>query len=492
MNSVSIDKYIIKLPQMLNSVLKKIDSNLKGIIFIVDAQNKLIGSITDGDIRRGMMKNQVNDTVNYNSQFINKNPFFLKYTSSIKKILFHLENKKNNRKYKCIPLVDDNKIIKDISTIESLRKYPLINLKIHNSEINSVVDAMKKGWISSAGSYVSQFEEDFTRYIGRGFSTTTSSGTTALELALKVFDIGYGDELILPNFSFAASINSIINVGAKPIVVDINPKTWTIDTNQIEKKISKKTKAIMPVHIYGQPCEMAKIKKIAKLKNLFVIEDAAEALGATYKKLKIGLDSDCACFSFYANKTITTGEGGMVIFKNKKNFDKANKIKNHGMSNKKYYFHETIGSNYRMTNIQAAIGVEQLKKIKSLILARKKIFKYYDKKLSKFSFIKLLPKNGWSTNSYWLYTILIENLGLTKRQKLINNLLKKGIETRPAFYPFSSMKIYNKYCSENYKFSEKIAFNSISLPSTNLNQPDQDFIIDNIINEIKKLCITNI
>tara|TARA_E500000178_G_C16453129_1_gene500992 strand:- start:124 stop:549 length:426 start_codon:yes stop_codon:yes gene_type:complete len=140
-----------------------------------------------------------------------------------------------------------------------------------------------------------------------------------------------------------------------------------------------------------------------------------------------------------------------------------------------------------MTNIQAAIGVEQLKKIRSLISARKKIFKYYDKKLSKFSFIKLLPKNDWSTNSYWLYTILIEKLGLTRRQKLINNLLKKGIETRPAFYPFSSMKIYNKYCSGSYKFSEKIAFNSISLPSTSINQIDQDLIIYNLIEEINSL-----
>lgn len=487
MNLDNIEKYTINLPQKLNFVLKKIDSNLNGIIFIINSQNKLIGSITDGDIRRGMMRSQVKNIVNQNSKFINRKPFFLNYNSSIKKILFHLENKKNNKKFKCIPLVDNNKIIKDISTIESLRKYPLINLKIQNSEINNVIDAMKTGWISSAGSYVRQFEENFVKYIGRGFAISTSSGTTALELALKAFGIGYGHEVILPNFSFAGSINSIINVGAKPVVIDINPSTWTIDVNQIKKKISKKTKAIMPVHIYGQPCEMNKIKRIARLNNLFVIEDAAEALGATYKKSKIGFNSDCACFSFYANKTITTGEGGMVIFKNKKNLELANKIKNHGMSNRKFYFHDIIGSNYRMTNIQAAIGVEQLKKIRSLISARKKIFKYYDKKLSKFSFIKLLPKNDWSTNSYWLYTILIEKLGLTRRQKLINNLLKKGIETRPAFYPFSSMKIYNKYCSGSYKFSEKIAFNSISLPSTSINQIDQDLIIYNLIEEINSL-----
>jgi len=483
----NLEKYTIQLPKKLNFVLKKIDSNSNGIVFITNLENKLIGSLSDGDIRRGMMKNQVSKYVNINSKYINKKPFFLNYDSDVKKILSYLESKKNKKKYKCIPLVDNKKVIQDISTIESLRKYPIINLKIDNSEINNVIDAMKSGWISSAGSFVSQFEENFSKYLGGGYSITTTSGTTALELALKSLQIGLGDEVILPNLSFAASINSIINVGAKPVVVDINPKTWTIDCNKILEKISSKTKAIMPVHIYGQPCEMDEIKKIAKSKNIYIVEDAAEALGATYKNAKIGLHGDCSCFSFYANKTITTGEGGMVVFKKKKYFKLANQIKNHGMSRKRFYFHETVGSNYRMTNIQAAIGISQLKKIKSLILSRRRIFQYYNKRLRKFNYIKLLPENNWSTNSYWLYTILIENLGTKRREKLIKNLLKKGIETRPAFYPFNSMNIYKKYCSGSYKFSVKIANNSISLPSTSISQYDQDLIINILIKEINKL-----
>ena len=332
----NLEKYTIQLPKKLNFVLKKIDSNSNGIVFIINLENKLIGSLSDGDIRRGMMKNQVTKYVDINSKYINKKPFSLNYNSDVKKILSYLESKKNKKKYKCIPLVDNKKVIQDISTIESLRKYPIINLKIDNSEINNVIDAMKSGWISSAGSFVSQFEENFSKYLGGGYSITTTSGTTALELALKTLKIGSGDEVILPNLSFAASINSIINVGAKPVVVDVNPKTWTIDCNRILEKISSKTKAIMPVHIYGQPCEMDKIKKIAKSKNIYIVEDAAEALGATYKNAKIGLHGDCSCFSFYANKTITTGEGGMVVFKKKKYFKLANQIKNHGMSRKRF------------------------------------------------------------------------------------------------------------------------------------------------------------
>lgn len=487
MNLKNIEKYTVKLPQKLNFILKKIDENLHGIVFVTSLDDKLIGSISDGDIRRGMIKNQVKKIVNLKSKFINKSPFYLKYDSDIKKILSYLESKKNKKKYKCIPLVDSKKIIQDVSTIESLRKYPIVNLKIDNNEINNVIDAMKSGWISSAGSYVRQFEENFSKYLGGGYSISTTSGTTALELALKSLKIGKGDEVILPNLSFAASINSIINVGAKPVVVDVNPTTWTIDTNKILKKITNKTKAIMPVHLYGQPSEIDEIKKISKVKKIFVIEDAAEALGATYKNRKIGLHNDCSCFSFYANKTITTGEGGMVVFKNKKHFITANKIKNHGMSKNKFYFHEIIGSNYRMTNIQAAIGISQLKKINSLIFKRKKIFEYYDKILRKHNFINLLPKNKWSKNSYWLYTILIQDLGIKKREKLIDNLLKKGIETRPGFYPFNMMKIYKKYCKGNFKFSENIALNSISLPSSGINNSDQEFIANTLIKEFKKL-----
>ena len=318
--ATNIKDFTIKLPQNLNNILKKIDKNLKGLVFIIDEKNKLMGSISDGDIRRGLIKKNIEQLVRINSKFVNTKPFFLDYKTDTKTILYHLQNKRNNNKFKCIPLVDKNRIIKDISTIENLRKYPIANLNLGNQEFSKAFDAIKSGWISSKGSYVDQFEKSFSKYLGGGYSVTTSSGTTALELALKTFGIGKGDEVILPNFSFAASINAIINVGATPVVVDVEEDTWTIDIKKIRKKISRKTKAIMPVHIYGQPCRLDEIIKIARLKKIYVIEDAAEALGGTYKGKKIGLGGDCACFSFYANKIITTGEGGMAVFKKKKTF----------------------------------------------------------------------------------------------------------------------------------------------------------------------------
>ena len=477
----------IKLPQNLNNILKKIDKNLKGLIFVIDEKNKLLGSISDGDIRRGLIKKNISKIVTINSKFVNTRPFFLNYKTDIKTILYHLQNKKNKKKFKCIPLVDDKKIIKDISTIENLRKYPIANLNLGDEEFSKAFDAIKSGWISSKGSYVDQFEKAFSKYLGGGYSVTTTSGTTALELALKTFGVGKGDEVILPNFSFAASINSVISVGATPVVVDIEEDTWTIDVKKIKKKISKRTKAIMPVHIYGQPCRLDEIIQIAKLKKIYVIEDAAEALGGTYKGKKIGLGGDCACFSFYANKIITTGEGGMAVFKKKNNSETASLIKNHGMSSKDFYYHTIAGSNYRMTNPQAAIGLAQLNRINEFYKSRKKIFDYYNKKLSSFKFIKFLPKNKWSKNSLWLYTIIIQNFKKQKRDTLIKKLLEKGIETRPGFVSFNQMKIYKKYCKGAFPNSEKISQNTLSLPTTNISNKDQDYIISQLSDEIYKL-----
>ena len=341
----NLENFTIKIPTTLKNILKKINKNLKGLIFVVDSKKRLIGSISDGDIRRGVIGNLVKKNVDLKSKFINFKPFFLNYKTDTKIILNYLQNSKNKNKFKCIPLVDENRVIIDVSTIENIRKYPITNLTLGNTEFRNVLNVMKSGWISSSGSYVTRFEKEFSKYIGGGYSVSTSSGTTALELALKSYEIGINDEVIVPNFSFAASINSIINVGARPVVVDIDPTTWTIDLKELKKKITKNTKAIMPVHIYGQPCKMSEIVKIAKSKRLYVIEDAAEALGATYNKKKIGLNGDCSCFSFYANKIITTGEGGMVLFKRKDKTKIANLIKNHGMDKKRPYYHTIIGNN---------------------------------------------------------------------------------------------------------------------------------------------------
>lgn len=369
-----------------------------------------------------------------------------------------------------------------------MKKYFLSQPLLGKEELKNLNKCIKSSWISSNGAFVKEFEKKFSKYLGGGYSVAVSNGTTAIELALSTLGIKKDDEVIVPNFTFAATINAVLHLGAKPILVDCENDTWTIDLNKASKLITKKTKAIIPVHIYGQPAKIDEIIKFAKRKKIFVIEDCAEALGSTYKKRKVGLDGHCTTFSFFPNKLITTGEGGMTVFRSLKNSLKARILLNQGRSVKKNYWHDFAGFNFRMTNLQAAVGVAQLKRISFLLKSRKIIFDNYDKLFKNNSLIGLLPKNNWSTNSYWFYTILISNIGEFRRDKLMKVLNLKGIETRPGFYPLNSMKPYKKYGKGSYPISNKIGLNSISIPtSINLTMKDQKLIYNQITSSIKKI-----
>ncbi|MDI6737846.1 MAG: DegT/DnrJ/EryC1/StrS family aminotransferase, partial [Nanoarchaeota archaeon] len=236
-------------------------------------------------------------------------------------------------------------------------------------ELEYVSDCIKTNWISSNGRYITQFEDSFSRYCGTKYGIGCSNGTVALHLALAAIGIGPGDEVIIPDFTMIATANAVAYCGATPIPVDSEPRTWNMDVRQIKEKITSKTKAIMPVHIYGHPVDMDPLLKLAKEHNLLVIEDAAEAHGALYKNRKTGSLGDAACFSFYANKLITTGEGGMVVTNNEQIAEKARLLRNHAFG-KPRFVHNEIGFNYRMTNIQAAIGCAQMEKIDEFVDAR--------------------------------------------------------------------------------------------------------------------------
>ena len=369
-----------------------------------------------------------------------------------------------------------------------MKKYFLSQPLLGKEELKNLNECVKSNWISSTGKFVKEFEKKFSKYLGGGYSVAVSNGTTAIELALSTLGIKKNDEVIVPNFTFAATINAVLHLGAKPILVDCENDTWTIDLKKVSKLITKKTKAIIPVHIYGQPAKIDEIIKLAKQKKIFVIEDCAEALGSTYKKRKVGLDGHCTTFSFFPNKLITTGEGGMVVFKSRKDSLKARILLNQGRSVKKNYWHDFAGFNFRMTNLQAAVGVAQLKKINFLLKKRIKIFYNYDRLFKNDSIVRLLPKNDWSTNSCWFYTIFISNIGEKRRDKLMKILNSKGVETRPGFYPLNSMKPYKKYGKGSYPISTKLGLNSMSIPtSINLTLKDQKFIYNLITSSIKKI-----
>lgn len=363
---------------------------------------------------------------------------------------------------------------------------PISEPSITQKEINNVLNAIKSGWVSSLGEYIIQFEKKFAEFVGTRYALTTSNGTTALHLALVSFGIKEGDEVIVPDLTFIATANAVTYTGARPVFVDIDPETWCIDIEAIRKAITPRTKAIIPVHLYGHPADMDEINNLAKEYGLYVIEDAAEAHGAEYKGKKVGSLSDCGIFSFYGNKIITTGEGGMITTNDENLYEKAKHLRDHAMSKEKRYWHTEIGFNYRMTNIQAALGLAQLERIDELIDKKRQIFEWYKESLGGLEGIRLNPQKEWAKNVYWMVCLILDkDFGIT-RDELMRSLKDKGIDTRPFFYPLSHMPMYKD--STVNPIASTISKRGLNLPSSvNLKEDDVKWITKNLIKIIDNL-----
>jgi len=340
--------------------------------------------------------------------------------------------------------------------------------EITNNDKASVNRVCKTGWISSKGPTVSQFEKDFASWHKMKFALAVSNCTVALHLSLLAADIKKGDEVICTNLTWISPANMILLSGAKLVLLDVEKENFTMNLNQIENKITKKTRAILVVHPFGCPVDMIKIMKIAKKYNLKVIEDVAEAIGAKFKKRLCGTFGHLSCFSFFANKIITTGEGGMILTNSKKTYLKAKLLRDHGMTEEKKYFHKVLGFNYRMTAMQAALGSSQLRRLNKIIKKRQKLEKMYHlnlkDKLSKYKIFREFSKDREPVN--WFVTISLKNSKF--RDNLMQYLLANNIETRPMIFPVSFAKhIKNISKKEDALVSMKISLSSLHLPSFN-------------------------
>ena len=343
---------------------------------------------------------------------------------------------------------------------------PVAGPCLGEEELSNVIEAVKSGWISSKGKFIEEFEQKFASYCNRKYGVATSNGTVALHLALKALGIGKGDEVIIPDLTFVAVANTVTYCNAKPVFVDSHPDYWCIDPERIEEKITPRTKAIIPVHLYGHPCDMDAILDIAEEHDLYVVEDAAEAHGAEYKGKKVGSFGDISCFSFYGNKIITTGEGGMCLTNNEELAEKVQILRDHGMNPNKRYWYDIVGFNYRMTNLQAAVGVAQLKKLDEFIENKRQIARWYSeelKDLEEKGLITLHPEMSWAKCVYWMYCILVEDKFGMSRDELMKKLEEKGIETRPFFYPLHVMPPYKN--DEKFPVAEETSRKGINLPS---------------------------
>ena len=315
-------------------------------------------------------------------------------------------------------------------------KIPVSTPSLSEKDFEFVSNAVKSGWISGTkGKYIEQFETEFSNYCGVKYGVACSSGTAALHLAISVLDLQEGDEVIVPTFTNIATILAVIYSGGKPVLVDSDPEIWGMDHNKVKEKITDKTRVIFPVHIYGHPLEMDEIMKIAKRNNLLVIEDAAEGHGAEYKGRKVGGIGDIGCFSFYANKIITTGEGGMLVTNNKEFAKKTKMLCNLAFSDVVRYRHDYLGFNYRMSNILAALGCSQLSKIESFIKHKKFIGNTYNSLLEDVLGIQTPIEKTWAKNVYWMYGIVLDEQFGMSRDELRKFLSEKGVETRDFFLP---------------------------------------------------------
>lgn len=332
---------------------------------------------------------------------------------------------------------------------------PIYEPSLRGNEKKYTLECLKTNWISSKGDFISEFEKQFSSFIKSDFSTTVCNGTVALHLALLALGIVPGDEIIVPTLTYIASVNAIHYLGAIPVFVDSIASSWQMDPNEIQKKITPRTKAILVVHLYGQACEMDQIVFIAKKNNLLIVEDCAEAIGAYYKQQHVGTFGEISTFSFYGNKTITTGEGGMVVTKHKDLHEKIVQLRGQGLSKNREYWHEIVGYNYRMTNICAAIGLAQLEQIDTFLKKKRKIAKWYEEELFEFT-SQVEMKN--TIHSYWMYSILSD-----RRESLRKFLREKGIETRPLFPCIHQMPMY--FTNEKFPVAESLSQRGINLPS---------------------------
>lgn len=362
---------------------------------------------------------------------------------------------------------------------------PVSQPYINGRELALVTRALKRGELSGLyGEYLPKFEKNFSKYVGSPYGVSASNGTTALHLALLSLSIGKGDEVLVSTLTNMATFFAVLYVGARPVPIDIEEGTWNLDPSLLESKINPRTKAIMVVHLFGHPVDMDPVMAVAKKHRLSVIEDCAEAHGAVYKGRKVGSIGHAGCFSFYANKIITTGEGGMLTTANPKVALKARSLRNLAFGHENKFMHTDIGYNYKMTNYQAAVGCAQLEKIEKIIALKRKLAEFYTSSLNSIDGLNLPVEKSYARNVYWMYHLVLGGRWKNKRARIMRELAKKGIETREGFVPYNLQKIFIRKgwtrpgdCPK----ANEIAFRSFYLPSgVSLTQKDRQTVADTL------------
>lgn len=462
----SFERWCLREDTTLFTALSTLESNTTKVCFVVSSSGKFIGSITDGDIRRGLLVgSELGDPV---TKVLNQAAVYVRNEQELDAVQL------SGQSIDAVPLLDGDHCITAILVPNSyLDMIPLVIPDLSGNEIKYVNDCVEGGWISSKGVYVSKFESMFSDRHNGHSAVSVSNGTVALELAMKAFGIGHGDEVIVPNLTFAATVNAVINCGAVPVLCEVDETTWCLSIEEVLKLVNGKTKAIIPVHLYGKIFDTQRFREVLNRSDIYIIEDCAEGLGSRKRDMPLGVHGDASTFSFFANKVLTTGEGGMVLFRDSAVAKTARQIRDHGMNQRQRYYHEIIGSNYRMTNLQAAVGVAQMERLDKFLIKRASIFREYQTLFNGLDYFVENQKNTDETQVCWLYTVLLKE-GIDRDRVIETLAVKYNIESRPTFRCLHSMPPYKNFAaSESLRTSEKISTYGISLPTfTSMSSPD--------------------
>lgn len=357
------------------------------------------------------------------------------------------------------------------------KRIPIAHPVFSGNERKYVNDCLDTLWVSSVGKYIGAFEEAFSSFCGVSHAVSCNNGTAALHLALLALGIGPGDEVIVPTLTYVAAANAVAYCGATPVFVDCEPRTMNIDPALIEARLTSRTRAIIAVHLYGHPVDMDAIQRIAHRQDLMIIEDAAEALGAEYKGRRAGSLADVATFSFFGNKIITTGEGGMLTTSDPEVARRAMLLRGQGVDPQRRYWFPEIGYNYRMTNIQAAIGLAQLEQVEQHLEDRQRVRRWYDERLQQLgAFIQTPVEETWARHSFWMYTICLRDTVTATRDEFMAELERDGIETRPVFYPMHALPPYRDTLRA-YPVADALSSRGLNLPTHGqLSEQDVDYV----------------
>jgi len=368
------------------------------------------------------------------------------------------------------------------------KRIPVAAPALVGNERKYAQECLDSSWISSNGKYIGLFEESFARFNEVPHAVSCNNGTAAIHLALMALGVGPGDEVVTPTLTFVATANAVVYCGATPVFVDSEEATWNLDPAKLEAAIGKRTKAIVVVHLYGQPADMDAILAIARRHGVKVVEDAAEAHGATYKGRKVGSLGDIGAFSFYGNKVITTGEGGMVVTGDERLAARVRLLKGQGMDPARRYWFPVVGYNYRMTNIEAAIGLGQLEKIDWHIRRRRELAARYAELLEGVEGVELHRQAPQTEHAYWMTTVRLRGEVACKRDVIMEVMDRRGVETRPVFHPMHTLPMYASLARGGLPVAEAIAASGFNLPSYALLEDDDQKYVCDALKDVLREC----